>query len=344
MNSVRLKKCGERYEFESEATLEDFVWDHLPLLFGFTPLARQYAISGLFCDLLAMNSERQLIVIELKNTEDRYIVQQLTRYYDRLAKSQPFSEMVDYNKPILLIGIAPNFHEDNYIDCKYHKLSISLLPFRVVDSQNALFLQISDLNQSKICRQEIPYLAAENLIEVPAPRRKLTNFLSKSRQHDEQSISTILKIREKLLTFDKQIEEIVKPNKILYGKNEKLICAEFYFGGPFTGQEDALSLFLSLPEPSAYRKRRSILRMFVDSRDWVSFKEVRFYPRAFITDDVRMWEGFNFNYFIQSVEKWYQEDPENEGYRNCYQNYKRLIEGKTNSVEALIDIALENLA
>ncbi len=137
------------------------------------------------------------------------------------------------------------------------------------------------------------------------------------------------------------MKEIVKPNKILYGKDEKLICAELYFGGPLTGQEDMLSLFLYLPEPSTYRKRRSILRMFIDSKDWISFNEARFYPRAFITDNVRMWEGFNFDYFIQAVEKWYQEDPENEGNRYCYQNYRSLIEGKTNSVEALIDIALE---
>jgi len=63
--------------------LEDFVWNHLEQLFQFFPLKRQYISKGEICDILALK-DKQLAILELKNSEDRYIVQQLSRYYDSL--------------------------------------------------------------------------------------------------------------------------------------------------------------------------------------------------------------------------------------------------------------------
>ena len=93
--------------FTSESALESFIWQNLAKLLGFNPIAQQYYVEGQTCDILAVNSTRQLVVIELKNTEDRYIVQQLTRYCHSLKTYLTFAEQVDYSKPIHLLAIAP---------------------------------------------------------------------------------------------------------------------------------------------------------------------------------------------------------------------------------------------
>ncbi|MEH2310443.1 MAG: endonuclease NucS domain-containing protein [Nostoc sp.] len=81
---MNLIKRGNSWKFATEADLEDFVWANLKELFGLIPLKRQYYIKGQICDVLALRENKQLVVLELKNAEDRYIVQQLTRYYDAL--------------------------------------------------------------------------------------------------------------------------------------------------------------------------------------------------------------------------------------------------------------------
>jgi RecB family endonuclease NucS len=82
---VNLKQIGRGWEFASEAALGDFVWNNLKQLLGLTPLKRQYFVQGHVCDILAAHK------YGLKNTEDRYIVQQLTRCYDALLAQKPFS-------------------------------------------------------------------------------------------------------------------------------------------------------------------------------------------------------------------------------------------------------------
>ncbi len=59
--------------FKSEFDLEELVWKHLEPLLQLHPLARQYATEGQVCDVLAIDVDRQLVVIELKNVEDRYV-------------------------------------------------------------------------------------------------------------------------------------------------------------------------------------------------------------------------------------------------------------------------------
>ena len=124
MDFVNLIKTGNSWKFATEADLEDFVWANLKELFGLIPLKRQYYVKGQICDILALRENKQLVVLELKNAEDRYIVQQLTRYYDALQEVKPLEDEIDYQQPISLIAIKPNFHRDNFIDKKYHHLSI----------------------------------------------------------------------------------------------------------------------------------------------------------------------------------------------------------------------------
>lgn len=90
LSNATLKKTGQEWRFTNEAALEDFIWDNLKPLFNLTPLKRQFFVRGEVCDILAVDDNRQLVVLELKNTEDRYVVQQLTRYYDNLLEVKPF--------------------------------------------------------------------------------------------------------------------------------------------------------------------------------------------------------------------------------------------------------------
>ena len=67
-----LIQTGEVWQFRTEADLEELAWHHLPELLRLKPLSRQFSIGGKFCDILAVEPSQRLIVIELKNTEDRY--------------------------------------------------------------------------------------------------------------------------------------------------------------------------------------------------------------------------------------------------------------------------------
>jgi RecB family endonuclease NucS len=84
VNFVNLRQTGSGWEFESEAALEDFLEENLPDLFGLHPLKRQHYVNEQFGDIVAVGDNKNLVILELKNTEDRYVVQQLTRYYDGL--------------------------------------------------------------------------------------------------------------------------------------------------------------------------------------------------------------------------------------------------------------------
>ena len=69
-----LKKVDTNWQFTSENNLENFVWSNLNSLFELSPLKRQYTVYGDICDILALDENSRLVVLELKNVEDRYIV------------------------------------------------------------------------------------------------------------------------------------------------------------------------------------------------------------------------------------------------------------------------------
>jgi RecB family endonuclease NucS len=80
------------WKFQSELFLENFVWETLESLLNLKPLARQLYLSNQICDILTIDEKQQLTIVELKNTEDRYLIQQLTRYYAAIQEHQPFQE------------------------------------------------------------------------------------------------------------------------------------------------------------------------------------------------------------------------------------------------------------
>ncbi|HEY9873803.1 MAG TPA: endonuclease NucS domain-containing protein [Candidatus Obscuribacterales bacterium] len=121
LDIAALLKIEEGWKFVNEKILEDFVWQNLVHLFKLNPLKRQYSVLGELCDILAIEpNTNQLVIVELKNNEDRYVVQQLNRYYENLINGKPFSEQIDYSQPVRLISVAPSFQRHNFIDQKYN--------------------------------------------------------------------------------------------------------------------------------------------------------------------------------------------------------------------------------
>lgn len=338
---VSLRKTGSGWEFESETILEDFVWVNLQQLLGLIPLKRQYRVSGQICDIVAVDDHKRLVLLELKNGEDRYIVQQLTRYYDALLDQKAFNAEIDYSQPVRLVAIAPSFHRDNFTDRKYSHLSIELFKFAITADGEQFYLQFKDTNDN-ISQLEIHYQVKASTENVTPPPKKLLNFLSKCEKSSDKERENVLKIRHKLLSFDSRMQEFIQANKIEYGKGKNQMCAEFYLGKNSYGYPKP-SLFLRLLEPSPYyRRRQSILRMFIwTEEDWYSFSRMQYFPRAFIYDKVISSSRFEFPSFLNIIKLRVDSEVEDERPRKCYQIYEKLIVSETNSLEILVEIALE---
>jgi len=223
LSSASLRKTGSGWEFASEEALEDFVEFHLPSLLGLTVIKRQFTVNEQRCDIIAADENKRLVVLELKNAEDRYVVQQLTRYYDALLEYKPFADRVDYDRPVRLIAIAPKFHRDNFTDRKYHGLFFQFLQFAIVFSEDNLNLQLKDVDTEQIAQVEITYQPRESTDNIPTPPREFRNLLKKFID-DEQQV--IWRIREKILGFDTRIQEIICSKSISYGKGKSKLCAQ----------------------------------------------------------------------------------------------------------------------
>src|SRR6476469_4234480 len=213
LSGAILRKTGTGWEFASEAALEDFVWANLEQLFGLTCLKRQYYINGQVCDILGLNENKQLVVLELKNTEDRYVVQQLTRYYDALREEKPFSEEIDYEQPIGLVAIAPSFHRDNFTDRKYNHLVVEFLRCEILLETDSLYLQLKDVDTGKVSQLEIPHQETDSTDDIPPPPKALQKLLTNCEPNQQKEI---LRIRRKILSFDRRMEEMLNGGSIMY--------------------------------------------------------------------------------------------------------------------------------
>lgn len=255
---MALIKIGDKWQFGNEFELEEIVWKNLPRLLNLKPFKRQFQIRGQICDILALDDQQRLVIIELKNVEDRYVVQQLTRYYNALKEHASFEE-VDLEQPIRLIAIAPNFHQDTLIDCKYNFLDIELMSFRLEANNDCLYLELIGAREGAIAplmlQQGTTPLQAK--ISIPEPPRKLLNWLSHA---SEAEFNATMMMREKVLGFDNRIKEIVEPQRIIYGRGKTKPCCEIRKKGSsgFFGSE--LSLFLWLPHPEG---KSPVLRMMI---------------------------------------------------------------------------------
>lgn len=240
------------FRFEHESILEDFIWDNLNILFKANPLRRQHHVNGNYCDILAIGKRGNLIIIELKNDEDRYVVQQITRYYHRLIQEKPYPDRIDYQQPIELLIVSPYFHDDNLTDRLYHKLEIDFIQFQLANIDDEIVFKTNHTGQRDSIEIKVPHhipesLHAEAVIQIPPVPRSLNTALARC---PDINPDLVLIAREKILKFDSRIQEIkLSPGDFLYGKGKSKPCAQItvkkqIFGGK---PEHQLNFGLWLP-------------------------------------------------------------------------------------------------
>lgn len=217
LSNAALRKTGSGWEFANEEALEDFVEVHLQSLLGLTVIKWQFTVNEQRCDIIAVDENKRLVVLELKNGEDRYVVQQLTRYYDALLEHKPFADRVDYAQPVRLIAIAPKFHRDNFTDRKYHQLLFKFFQLAVLQNQEIFYLHLKDIDTQETAQIEIPYREIDHRRTdetIPPPPRLILDGLGSWTAEDEDNFH---KIREQILSFDNRMQEIIEPKSIKYG-------------------------------------------------------------------------------------------------------------------------------
>lgn len=310
-SNALLKISGNKWGFDSEKALEDFVYDNLNSLLGMTPLQRQYYVDGQVCDILAIDHNKRLVVIELKNSEDRYIVQQLTRYYASLQEKKAFPPEIDCYQPSRLIAITPKFHKHNLIDREYSKLSFEFLEFQVFQENNYLYLTLNNIDTKEIIKTKIPhqendtYKLPENL---PEPPKVLQNILIKG---TPESKNKLLEIRQRLLGFHERIQEITATGVVKYGRGKTKLCAEIRFDSP--SKQPFIWLYL----PMTHMGRLAVGRMRILTKDWNTIQYINYIPAG-----KRSGSLYKFDDFKHHI------------------NPKKTT-NQSNQLDILIDIALE---
>lgn len=270
-----LKKIGTSWQFVDESNLERFLWEHLEILFKVKPIARQYLIGGLYCDIIGVSLERQLFIFELKNEEPRHIVQQLTQYFHQFRQNQPLLENVDFSLPIKLIAIAPSFHAINFIDHRYSILDIDFFQFSIkeIEDQVEVIFKGSKRFESRLT--VLPHLLdRENVSPVEPPSQALINWIG-SYSADCQKI--ILNFREKVLSADEKMREDKTSNCFVYGRGKSKLCM-----GLKKGKQNSLELFLWLPVPEIYSRngrKNSVGRMYVRT-NWEKVDGIYYLPKG----------------------------------------------------------------
>lgn len=237
-----LRQTEAGWEFPSETTLEKFVWENLSEFLNIEKLAQQYICNGERCDILGLRKNGQLVIVELKNVEDRYIIQQLTRYHANLLEDQPFSDQIDYSLPIELIAIAPNYHRHNLIDQEYSRLDFTLLNFDLKVKDHIIYFVLQDQQQNIIFEKSVFYtpVVVEPVEGVADPPQKLLTWLSNCTPEEQRGF---LKVRSKILSCNPKMKEVIERNYILYQTTKTKICAEIRFHR----KSQKPILFLQLP-------------------------------------------------------------------------------------------------
>lgn len=286
-SNALLKKSGGQWGFDSEKALEDFVYDNLNSLLDMTPLQRQYYINDEKSGILALDQNKRLVLLELKNEEYRHIVQQLTRYYAGLREEKPFQSEVDFSLQLRLIAITPCFHKHSLIDREYSKLDFEFWKFEVIQENNHFYLLLINIDTGQIIKTEMAYQEkyAYKLPEnLPAPPKALQNLLS---QGTSDAKKRLLEIRERLLGFHERIQEITSTGVIKYGRGKTKLCAEINLdtGGalPSINSEPYSLLkrpFLWLYLLITHMGRPAVGRMRIRTNDWKNIQSIEYIPRG----------------------------------------------------------------
>ncbi len=196
----RFRVYGEVAEFETERHLEWFFWQEVLTEIGLNPLKSQYSCREGICDILARGTENQLVIIELKNTQDSHVIEQITAYFDALKQEQPFAEQVDYSKPIELYTVCPNYRDRIELNLKYHKLDFTLLSYKVKSYNDGfIFTLYQWLTKTEVAKIEIPLATAiPPVFNLPDPPKSFINLLGKCSESEKQ---WVIQIRDQIYQF-----------------------------------------------------------------------------------------------------------------------------------------------
>lgn len=266
ISGVALHQTSSGWGFISEAALEKFVWTNLKELFDVIPLKQQYISNGEICDILAVDSDKRLVILELKNVEDRSLIQQLTRYYANLLEEKPFLQEIDYSRPIRLISIAPSYHRHNLIDQEHSQLDFELLQFSIDKDEEGFYFLLKDVRKDWILKRHlIPYQPIEGSVieDVPEPPELLMKWLGGCTKEEQEGF---LKVRNKILACNRRMKEIVEKRIIQYGSGKTRLCAEICFHQ----KSQKPVLFLWLPTPGTYLWRDSKKPIIGRLRIWTN--------------------------------------------------------------------------
>jgi len=320
MIRYQLIQANGQWCFVNESELENFVWENLQTALGLTPIKRQFSLGGQFIDILAVDEERNLAIIELKNTEDRHIIQQLTRYYDLIISADEVLPEFSGDKKIRLIGILPNIHPFNELDCKYHRLEFELLEFSIIAENEKFYWNLEALDKKIL----IAAWTKETELTIEPPSQSLIKLMNKNCQ--ENKISQLLKIREFLLLFDPRMKEIQEKGSLMYGNTKSKVCAELHIK---SRRGSGGLLLLKLPDHTCFSRDR--LRLFIVFEDGTKFTNI------YWVGTMNFSGGLSFEQMVQ----WLGDIAEsgNTEAQVAYNRYQEVIAaGKT--LKSLIQVAI----
>jgi hypothetical protein len=253
-----LQKSKNGWVFTEEYLLEDFIWKHLESCLKLIPLKRQLNIDGEYCDILAKTRNNQLVALELKNCEDRYIIHQLTRYYHGLITRQPLREEVDYSLPIRLVAIAPEFHKHNFIDRQYSTLKFEFIRFQIIAENDKFYLGFLLEDHQELRIEESIVFSTKSTsnqsISLPPAPKFLLHHLDKI---DDFTKRKALEVRDKILTKSPLITEEKLNNSLIYYSSKNKPCAQIRLVRGNEAYTPYIQLFLFLPLPPDFLRRNS---------------------------------------------------------------------------------------
>jgi len=241
-----------------------------------------------------------------------------------LRDEKPFSDQIDYDRPIKLVAVAPSFHRDNFTDRKYCHLSVEFLHFEILTDEGRFYLQLKDVDTEKVLQVEIPYQQKDSTEDIPAPPNALDKRLA---NYDSSQREEILTFRRKILSFDSRMQEITMAGSIKYGngtnKTSK-ICAELYFNN-----KGSIIPFLWLP----LKGRRAKL-----CTDWDGHALLE----GFVDKGIRVKNPYNKVTAAKLEElskpRWGIYYAAERKFLRTYRNRQDLV---SDSMEAFVDLALE---
>ncbi len=141
------------------------------------------------------------------------------------------------------LAVTPSFHRHKLVDRIYSKLEFQFLRFDILHLEHKFYLSLKDIDMSVDSKILIPYQEVNTFDfgeDIPAPPKELLEHLG---GYPEENRQIILKLRHKILMFNRRMQETTTAKSIQYGRGKTKLCAELYLDKKQYG----IVIFLWLP-------------------------------------------------------------------------------------------------